>query len=121
MSLHSTGMGKICLARMSNEDLKKYFSYKKMKKITPNTIVDIKLMKEQLRLVRREGVAYELQENSPDANGVAAEIKNIEGETVGAISIIGHPNRLNQAMMNKLIPVLKSCASKISVELDDRL
>jgi IclR family transcriptional regulator, KDG regulon repressor len=117
MPLHGTCIGKIILADMSKEELKKYFSSMPLVKHTPNTIVDLKIMENQLVNIRRDGFAIEDEEMVIGVRGLAARIKDSEGETIGAVFINGPCDRLNSLVIKKFAQSLKRCALDISREL----
>jgi IclR family transcriptional regulator, KDG regulon repressor len=120
MPLHHTCVGKLILANMSDKDLKKYFSIKPMNKVAPNTMVDIGNIKNQLAMVKLEGLAFEDEECKTGVRGVAASIKNADGEIIGAIFTQGETNHLTLDILVKIAPSIKICALKISKELGYR-
>jgi IclR family transcriptional regulator, KDG regulon repressor len=112
--LHITCVGKIILANLSDEDLDKYFRYRHLEKLTPDMMTNIEQLKAQLLTVRREGVAYEHEESMVGVSGIAAEIKNSDGETIGCIFISGPTEFLPLAKLKKITPNIKACAMNIS-------
>jgi DNA-binding IclR family transcriptional regulator len=120
MPLHSLAFGKLILSSLSDEDLNKYFRSKQLEKSTPYTIVNIDQIKEELKSVKRESVAFEIEENFPDINGIAAGIRDPDGEIIGAVVISGYSKRLTRDILDKLLPSVKLCAQKISWELGYR-
>jgi IclR family transcriptional regulator, KDG regulon repressor len=121
LPLHSSSIGKIILASMSDEEVKNYFIKNNPDKFTPNTIVNINQMKEHLSIIRRESIAYEIEEHNPGVNGVASEVRNKDGEIVGAVFVGGPSNRLNLDKIMKISPKVKNCALKISQDLGYRV
>ena len=121
MPLHCTCLGKVLLANLNNEELKKYFKSKPFEKYTPNTIVDINDIKKNLSIVKREGIALDIEERNLGMSGIAAGVRNAEGETVGAIYVIGASIRLTQTVLKLITPSIKCCALKISRELGYRV
>ena len=117
LPLHCTCKGKIILSNMSDEDFNRYFNNQHLAKLMPNTIVDIDLMRKAIELIKRENIAYELEECVKDINGVAVGIKNNEGETMGALFIIGPAVRLTKEVISKMALSIRICASKISSEM----
>lgn len=102
--------------RTTDEDLKKYFNRKDILKATPNTIIDIGKMNEQLAAIRQEGVAFEYGECVPFMNGIASGIKNSYGETIGAVFLMGDSKRFTREVLLKLEYSLKIYAENISRE-----
>jgi IclR family acetate operon transcriptional repressor len=116
-ALHQTCVGKIILANMSNEDRKLYFRRISLPKNTGNMTVNINQIKKQISVVRRENLAFEEGERLPGVSGVAAGVRNSEGETIGAIFIIGPSNRLTPAVLERIAINILRGAVKISSEL----
>jgi DNA-binding IclR family transcriptional regulator len=114
MPLHSTCLGKLILSSINNKDLTRYFHNVSLEKRTPNTVVDIKQLKTQLSTIRREGIAFEYEENTIGVNGVAAGIRNGEAMTIGSIYVLGSSLRLTNDKLKKVAPSIKACSQKIS-------
>lgn len=120
MPLHSTATGKLLLAYMSDEELEKYFSNKRIRRFTPNTIMNINDMRNHLIIIRQEGVAFDDEEFSLGVRGVAKEIRDSEGKIVGSFAVLAPSVRLTRAGMRELVPDVKNCAMEISKELGFR-
>lgn len=121
MPLHVTCAGKIALANLSDEDFKKYFRKRHLTMSTPKTITDINKMKEELAAVRREGIAFEMEEFLLNTNGIATGIKNSYGEIIGAVFLMGDSKNFTREVLLKLVPSLKLGAESISYELGFRV
>jgi len=115
--LYTICWGKLILACMSDDDIQKYFQNTPLRKITPNTITDVKEMKSNLRFVKREMVAFEFEECIDGVNGVAAGIGDGNGELVGAVSIQGSSSHLTRDLLLNMAPDIKNCALYISRDL----
>jgi IclR family KDG regulon transcriptional repressor len=120
MPLHSTSLGKVLLANMSDEELEKYFNIKPLERFTPNTIMNISDMKNHLMIVRQEGIAFDDEEYSRGVRSVGAGLRDSEGKIVGSIAVVAPSVRLTRARMRELAPDVKSCAMEISIELGFR-
>lgn len=116
-ALHQTCVGKIILANMSNEDLVRYVRRRSFLNNTSDTVPDIDSIKKQLLAVKRGNLAFEDEEHQPGVSGVAAGVKNKEGETIGAIFIMGPSVRLTHAVLIKVAPSIQRSALKVSEEL----
>ena len=91
---HSTSGGKAILAHLDDEVRQTIYRVRPLIALTPNTIIDIPVLEKQLKQVRREGVAFDFEENEEAAHCIAAPIFDGLGEIAGAISISGPMNRL---------------------------
>lgn len=113
-ALHSTGVGKVILASLTEAELGKYYQTKSIERYTPNTITNLEDLKRQLLTVRKEGVGYEDEEQYPGVRNVAAALRDNEGDVVGAIGVIGPTVRLTRERMRKIAPDVRECALEIS-------
>jgi DNA-binding IclR family transcriptional regulator len=115
--LHCTSMGKIIIANMTGDEFDRYFKDKKLESRTPNTVVDINVLRQQLLNIKREDIAYDDEEYSLGVRGVSSGIRNDHGKIVGAICIIGPSVRLSLATLKNLAPTVQKYAMRISREL----
>jgi DNA-binding IclR family transcriptional regulator len=117
--MHNTSLGKVMLAQMPEEQLDAYFD-KGLERYTPNTITDLEDLKTHLRIVKKEGVAFDDEEYAPGVRGIGAALKSGVGDLVGAIAIVGPSVRLTRARIRECVPHIKNCAQAISQELGYR-
>jgi DNA-binding IclR family transcriptional regulator len=120
VALHYTASGKAILANMSDQEFKKYCSSVPMKANTPNTIIDSEDLKNQLLIIRQEGIAYNFEEHNMGENSVASIVKDGEGNVVGSVVVIGPSSRLTRAKMRQFAPEIRRVANDISSELGYR-
>lgn len=71
----------------------------------------------ELARVRRDGHARSAQERTPGASSLAVTVRDRAGAVVATIALSAPENRLNDATMNRLLPVLTETADAISREL----
>lgn len=84
--LHSSANGKAVLAAMADEDLASLRKRLKLVALTSRTITDWAALEAEVAAVRRKGVAYDDEENSPGISAVAMAVSAPGGE-FAAISI----------------------------------
>ncbi|MBN1189122.1 MAG: IclR family transcriptional regulator [Dehalococcoidales bacterium] len=117
--MHCTSLGKVMLAQMPETQLDRYFAGD-LKRYTPNTITNLEDLKNHLRIVKKEGVAFDDEEYAAGIRGVGAALKSGGGHLVGAIGIVGPSVRLSRSRMRECAPVVKKYALIISRELGYR-
>ena len=61
-ALYSTGLGKAILANLPEKEIEEYFKSIPISQYTPNTITDLNDLKQHLLIVKREGVAFNDEE-----------------------------------------------------------
>ena len=114
LSLYSTGLGKIFLAFMSDKEFEEYTQKVTFKPRTPNTVVNVKDLKKQLKQIRRDGVAFEDEEHELGIKTVSAPVRDWENNVAAAISVVGPSVRMTKEKMLEVAPIVKNYASKIS-------
>jgi IclR family KDG regulon transcriptional repressor len=119
LMMHNSSLGKAILAEMTEEQLDRYFD-KGLKLFTPNTITDLEDLKSHLRVVRKEGVAFDDEEYALGVRGIGSALKSGGGTLVGAIAVVGPTVRLSRSRMRECAPYVKNCAQTISRELGYR-
>lgn len=114
LGLYHTGAGKIFLAYLSEKEYQDYLNNLNIVAKTPNTIIDKDALTKQMNEIRRNGVAFDDEENETGLRSVAAPIRDWEGKVVAAISIIGPTARINKLRLAELSPIIKDYALRIS-------
>lgn len=112
--LHCTGVGKVFLAHMGEEEVERFLNSKYLTYYTENTIMDSSKLKKELLIVKREGIAKDDGEMEIGVRCVASPVKDCNGRVVAAISISGPSARLNGKRMGELKLLVKSCGLEIS-------
>jgi DNA-binding IclR family transcriptional regulator len=85
-----------------------------LRRLTDRTITDVRELADELRRVRRRGVAFDRCESFPNVVGVAAPVTGPGDEVVGALSMSGLVGRINLARVEAAV---RSTALAISREL----
>ena len=111
--LHYNSLGKAILAEISEEELDRLLAGD-LTRYTHNTITDVNDLKKQLMMIRQEGVAIDDEEGFLGIRGIAATLRNNEGNVVGAITILGPSIRLTREKLRECVPIVKENALKIS-------
>jgi IclR family KDG regulon transcriptional repressor len=94
-NLYSTGVGKVFLACMSDDEFQHYINGIVLQPRTPNTITDVDEMKRELKKIRKNGVAFDDEEHELGVRNIAAPVKNWENNVIAAIGIIGLTTRIS--------------------------
>jgi len=118
--LHCTGVGKVFLAHMQDEELETFLNGKGLPYYTENTIRDFSKLKQELSIIRREGAAIDNEEFVPGAKCVASPIKDANGNVVAAVSVSGPSARLHSKRVQELKLLVKSCGLEMSRAIGHR-
>jgi len=117
LPLHSTAVGKILLAYMTEKELEKFLDSKGLTYFTENTITDPDRLRAELAAIRREEIAMNEEESELGVKCVASSIKDGSGKVVAAVTISGPSARLNSHRVRELKCLVKNCGLKISKAL----
>jgi DNA-binding IclR family transcriptional regulator len=111
---HCTGMGKIMLASMSDDELEAYLSNYALKAFTENTITDKARLLRELAEVRRSGLAFDDAEFHPELRCMAACIRDLSGSVIGALAMSGPSWRLSLQALQGTAGTLREAADELS-------
>ncbi len=113
-ALHCTSIGKIFLACMPDERREHLISSVGLKVYTDHTITDVAHLRNEIKTIRRDGIAFDDEEYSIGVRSAAAPIKGDTGIVLAALCYIGPSVRITRARMTQLAPIVKSYALEIS-------
>ncbi|KAF5045338.1 Transcriptional regulator KdgR [anaerobic digester metagenome] len=116
---YSTGVGKAMLAYIDEENINSYLP-NNLEKVTKNTIIDKKVLLEELKSIREEGIAFDNEENIEGLTCISAPIFDSIGRVKYSISVSGPSIRMTEQKIKKAIVVVKDAANKISEEFGYR-
>ena len=115
---HSTALGKAMLATMTDDELDHFYGKADgLKGLTPNTITDRRRLKEHLRKVRDEGVAYDFEENVAGVVCLGAVVRNFTSKPIAAMSVSLPTQRLRGDSLITLKEHLLQAVNRLSTEL----
>lgn len=115
--LYSSAVGKVMLAFMQPQERDGLLSQVEFKRLTPNTIGSIQELLAYLQKVRRQGFAYDLEENEAHIRCVSAPVWDHSGAVNAALSITGPAVRMSSTRLRELSGLVKEAGLKISREL----
>jgi DNA-binding IclR family transcriptional regulator len=114
---YCTGVGKVLLAHMPEEELQALLSANELKRFTRNTIVEPQALKAELRVIRERGYALDNEEIEEGLKCVAAPVRNHTGKVVAAMSVAGPASRMTSGRIAEIIDSVKSAALELSRRL----
>jgi IclR family transcriptional regulator, acetate operon repressor len=118
-AVHATATGKAILAWLPEDDMRRIVSAQGMKKLTNKTITDLDALVEELRSVRREGVAMDREEFLQGVICVAAAIRDRNGTVVGSIGASIPAMRADDQHIRLTKDQVISAARGLSAELGE--
>lgn len=115
--MHCTAVGKAILSTLPEEEVRHILKVKGMPGFTPKTITDPEVLIQQLKDIRKTGIAMEAEENEVGILCVGTPIFDYSGRAVGAISVSGPPNRLREKGLARIGEDIKRAGQEMSAKL----
>lgn len=117
---YCTGAGKVLLAFQPIKKINSYMEEVEFVRWTKNTVTNPVKLKEELKKIRNNYYALDLEEKEPGVCCAAAPIFGMEKKIAGAISVSGPSTRITEDYLHKtLIPLVKNKAKLISSRLKE--
>lgn len=112
--LHSSAPAKAIMAFLPEEERISLLDTCTFEPFTDNTITDRESFTEELKKVKDEGFAYDMEEADSDVRCIAAPIMNIKGYPIAALWITGPVSRLSVKKCEEYGTVLKKACKEAS-------
>jgi DNA-binding IclR family transcriptional regulator len=112
--LHTGSMGKILLAFSDPGDLIDMLDRMTLSASTENTITDRATLETELNKIRMQGYAMSRGEQAAGVAAMSAPILRPDGLILAALSVLGPTDRLTDAKMQELLPLLQAGATEIT-------
>jgi IclR family KDG regulon transcriptional repressor len=114
--LHCTGLGKVMLAGLPEDEASRLIAGQELDSLTPQTITDPSALAEHIDQVRKQGYALDAEELEEGLVCIAAPVRDEFDVTCAAISIAGPAPRL-MGHLNEHIAQVRATADALSVAL----
>lgn len=118
--LYCTGIGKVFLSEMSEEDLSAYLSTHLLKPFTPKSIRTEEAMRTELCSIRERGWAMDDEEHEMNIKCIASPVRDHTGKAVAAISaswpIFRFEEDKKEEFISKVTGVTKELSSILGFE-----
>lgn len=111
---HATAIGKVLLAHMKSADLDTLVASLALPKLTEHTITDRNKFREELTLVKADGIAHDRCEFDPDVRCIAFPVFDFSNTCVAAIGISGPVWRMSPDILEAKTASLRNAASEMS-------
>jgi len=113
---HATSGGKAMLAEMSPEELLELFPEGILDPVS-RRVVTIQTLTRELRKVRQQHFAVNVEESEPGISAIGAAIYHRSGSPVAALSISSPAFRFRKERIGGLVDALHATAREISAEM----
>lgn len=113
---HCTALGKIILASLRPEQLKRFIARAELKPSTPKSITDVDVLVHEIAEVQRTGIAFDDGEFNAEVRCVAVPVTDFTGQVIGALGISGPIWRLSNQALHASAQVVLAAANRLSAE-----
>lgn len=108
---HCTGLGKAMLAFEPWEAIGPELARSELTPVTPNTITDLQVLREELEVVRRQGFALDREESMEGLCCVAVPLRDPSGGVIAALSISAPAFRFESRSQTYIAAVLEAASN----------
>ncbi len=115
--LYSTGIGRLLLSKLSDEEVGQYLDRVQLVKHTDKTIVDRDRLMQIIREARETGISGNWGENEAFTYSICAPIYDVNHEMVAAMSLCGLKEMLYNDHYDRFVKMVRDTAMKISKEI----
>jgi len=113
---HCTALGKIILASLRTDQLKRFLERAQMKPSTEKSITDVAVLSREIAEIRRTGIAFDDGEFNPEVRCVAVPVTDFTGQVIGALGISGPIWRLSNQALHNSAQIVQAAAHRLSAE-----
>jgi DNA-binding IclR family transcriptional regulator len=117
---HCTALGKIILASLRPDQLKRFLERTEMKPSTKKSITSIPMLLREIAEIRHSGVAFDDGEFNLEVRCIAVPVMDFTGQTVGAVGISGPIWRLSAQALQGHAKTVRAAANRLSAEFGAR-
>lgn len=111
---HYTGLGKVLMAALSDDELDRFFRAGTLARKTAKTLADPAALRTDLELTRARGYGVDDEESNVGIYCIAAPIVDHEGTVIAAISISGSKAEFTAALTPTYIDAVRQASQDIS-------
>lgn len=113
---HCTALGKIILASLRPEQLKRFLERVDLKPSTEKSITDVASLMKEIAEIKHSGIAFDDGEFNPEVRCIAVPVMDFTGQTVGALGISGPIWRLSIQALQNHGRTIRAAANRLSAE-----
>src|SRR5580700_8600853 len=113
---HCTALGKIILAALRPDQLKRFLERVELKPSTKKSITEPSVLLREIAEVRRNAIAIDDGEFNPEVRCVAVPVYNFTGDVAGALGISGPVWRMSDQLLQSRAKLVQTAANRLSAE-----
>lgn len=111
---HATSTGRVLLAALPKPALNAWLKAHTLRRLTAHTVTEPKVLRALVEQARRQDYCLASEEHELGVQALAVPLRNLHGDTVGALNVVAAPHRLTlDDMARELLPVLQDAAREL--------
>ena len=115
---YPTSMGRVLLAALPEDDLRRYLDTVELRPLTANTITDAQAFATELDRARKRGYAMVDGEREEGVRSAAAPVRDRTGQVVAAVNVSANAGRVTvKELRERCVPRLVETAAAISRDI----
>ena len=113
---HCTALGKIILASLRPDQLKRFLERVDLKPSTKKSVTDIPVLLREVAEIKRTGIAFDDGEFNPEVRCIAVPVMDFTGQVIGALGISGPIWRMSNQAIQGHAKIVRAAANRLSTE-----
>jgi IclR family pca regulon transcriptional regulator len=111
---HATSTGRVLLANLPRAEWTTWLAGRELAKITPQTQVGLVKFKALIEKVRQQDYCLARDEHELGIHALAVPLRNMQGHTLAALNVVGNPEALTDAaVQRKWLPLLLEASREL--------
>jgi DNA-binding IclR family transcriptional regulator len=110
---HTTGLGKVLLASMADQSIRRLVQLKGLPRLTPKSLTTQTALLAEIHQVRKQGYAVDNQENELEGRCIAMAIAGVK-DMPAALSISSPVFRMDKRRLRSFVPLLRKGCEEIA-------
>jgi len=117
---HCTALGKIILASLRPDQLKRFLERVELKPSTSKSITEPAVLLREITEIRRSAIAIDDGEYNAEVRCIAVPVYNFTGDVIGALGISGPIWRMSDQLLKSRAKLVQTAAHRLSAEFGAR-
>jgi len=113
---HCTALGKIILASLRPDQLKRFLERVELKPSTAKSITEASVLLREIAEVRRSAIAIDDGEFNAEVRCIPVPVYNFTGDVIGAFGISGPIWRMSDQVLKSRAKLVQAAAQRLSTE-----
>lgn len=113
---HCTALGKIILASLRPDQLKRFLERVDLKPSTGKSITEPAVLLREITEIRRSAIAIDDGEYNAEVRCIAVPVYNFTGDVIGALGISGPIWRMSDQVLKSRAKLVQTAAARLSAE-----